>query len=50
MVVKAVEHLEDDLDKSLIGLKKVTGGSITDSFLVEGVAFRKTFSYAGFEQ
>jgi T-complex protein 1 subunit eta len=50
MVVKAVEHLEDDLDKSLIGIKKVTGGSVTDSFLVEGVAFRKTFSYAGFEQ
>ncbi len=50
MVVKAVEHLESDLDKSLIGLKKVTGGSITESFLVEGVAFRKTFSYAGFEQ
>ena len=39
-----------NLDKSLIGIKKVTGGSITDSFLVEGVAFRKTFSYAGFEQ
>ena len=50
MVVKAVEHLEDDLDKSMIGIKKVTGGSITDSFLVEGVAFKKTFSYAGFEQ
>lgn len=50
MVVKAVEHLEENLDKSLIGIKKVTGGSITDSFLVEGVAFRKTFSYAGFEQ
>jgi T-complex protein 1 subunit eta len=28
----------------------VTGGSITESFLVEGVAFKKTFSYAGFEQ
>jgi T-complex protein 1 subunit eta len=50
MVVKAVEHLEDDLNKSFIGIKKVTGGSVTDSFLVEGVAFRKTFSYAGFEQ
>ena len=50
MVVKAVEHLESDLDKSLIGIKKVTGGSITESFLVEGVAFKKTFSYAGFEQ
>lgn len=50
MVVKAVEHLENDLNKSMIGIKKVTGGSITDSILVEGVAFRKTFSYAGFEQ
>lgn len=50
MVVNAVEHLEADLDKSYIGLKKVTGGSVTDSFLVEGVAFKKTFSYAGFEQ
>jgi T-complex protein 1 subunit eta len=50
MVVKAVEHLEDDLDKNFIGIKKVTGGSVTDSFLVEGVAFKKTFSYAGFEQ
>lgn len=28
----------------------VTGGSISDSFLVDGVAFKKTFSYAGFEQ
>ena len=50
MVVNAVEHLESDLDKNFIGIKKVTGGSITDSFLVEGVAFKKTFSYAGFEQ
>lgn len=50
MVVKAVEHLDQDLEKNLIGIKKVTGGSVTDSFLVEGVAFRKTFSYAGFEQ
>ena len=50
MVVKAVEHLDSDLEKNLIGIKKVTGGSVTDSFLVEGVAFRKTFSYAGFEQ
>lgn len=50
MVVQAVELLEDDLDKNFIGIKKVTGGSVTDSFLVEGVAFKKTFSYAGFEQ
>lgn len=34
----------------MIGIKNVTGGSIKDSQLVEGVAFKKTFSYAGFEQ
>jgi T-complex protein 1 subunit eta len=50
MVVNAVERLEDYMDKSLIGIKHVTGGSITDSLLVDGVAFKKTFSYAGFEQ
>lgn len=50
MIVKAVEHLESDMDKSLIGIKKIPGGSVTDSFLVDGVAFKKTFSYAGFEQ
>merc|ERR1719313_1286846 len=38
------------IDLSLIGVKKVQGGSVSDSFLVEGVAFKKTFSYAGFEQ
>ena len=50
MIVNAVEKLDDFLDKDLIGIKHVTGGSITDSFLVDGVAFKKTFSYAGFEQ
>lgn len=35
---------------SLIGVKKVAGGSVTESFLVKGVAFKRTFSYAGFEQ
>ena len=44
MVVGAVEHLESDMDKSLIGIKKIPGGSVTDSFLVDGVAFKKTFS------
>ena len=33
----------------MIGIKLVTGGSITESFAVNGVAFKKTFSYAGFE-
>jgi len=51
MAVSAVETLDKNiLDKDLIGIKLVTGGSITDSFLVDGVAFKKTFSYAGFEQ
>jgi T-complex protein 1 subunit eta len=50
-VVSAVEKLDTNLlDKDLIGIKEVTGGSINDSFLVSGVAFLKTFSYAGFEQ
>ena len=51
MAVGAVEKLDRNiLDKDLIGIKLVTGGSITDSFLIDGVAFKKTFSYAGFEQ
>jgi T-complex protein 1 subunit eta len=49
LVVSAVETLDTTLlDKELIGIKEVTGGSVTDSFLVKGVAFKKTFSYAGF--
>ena len=51
MVVDAVTSLEAPaLDVSMIGIKKVTGGSVSDSFMVRGVAFKKTFSYAGFEQ
>lgn len=30
-------------------VKQVQGGGLRDSFLVDGVAFKKTFSYAGFE-
>jgi T-complex protein 1 subunit eta len=49
MVVDAVLYLDEDLDKSDIGIKKITGGSVDESFLVKGVCFKKTFSYAGFE-
>ena len=50
MVVDAVSALDPDtLDLSLLGVKKVQGGGLRDSFLVDGVAFKKTFSYAGFE-
>lgn len=50
MIVDAVEKLDEDLDLGMIGMKKETGGSLQDSIFVEGVAFKKTFSYAGFEQ
>lgn len=50
MIVDAVECLGESLDLSLIGIKKVPGGSVTECMLVKGVAFKRTFSYAGFEQ
>ena len=51
VVVDAVLSLDqDDLNEKLIGVKKVTGGGLQDSLFVNGVAFKKTFSYAGFEQ
>jgi len=50
MVVDAVLSLGKSLSLDMIGMKKVTGGSLQDSMLVEGVAFKKTFAYAGFEQ
>lgn len=50
MVVDAVLSLDDELDENMIGIKKVPGGAMEDSLFVDGVAFKKTFSYAGFEQ
>lgn len=50
MIVDAVETLDAGQDLANIGVKKVGGGSVTESFLVRGVAFKRTFSYAGFEQ
>lgn len=51
MVVDAVLSLDqDDLNERLIGIKKITGGGLQDSLFVNGVAFKKAFSYAGFEQ
>ena len=49
MVVDAVSLLDELLPLNMIGIKKVQGGSLQESHLVEGVAFKKTFSYAGFE-
>ncbi|CAH7669327.1 chaperonin Cpn60/TCP-1 family [Phakopsora pachyrhizi] len=51
MVVDAVMTLDqNDLNESLIGIKKIPGGGMEDSMLIRGVAFKKAFSYAGFEQ
>lgn len=36
---------EDD-----VNIRKIPGGSLGDSCLVEGIAFEKTFTYAGYEQ
>ncbi|KAM0674383.1 hypothetical protein GVAV_001996 [Gurleya vavrai] len=33
-----------------LAIKKIKGGSFKDSFLFEGVAFEKCFTYAGYEQ
>jgi len=49
MVVEAVTHLDERLSLNMIGIKKVHGGALEESRLVMGVAFKKTFSYAGFE-
>uniref|UniRef100_A0A0N4Z5T6 T-complex protein 1 subunit eta n=1 Tax=Parastrongyloides trichosuri TaxID=131310 RepID=A0A0N4Z5T6_PARTI len=49
MVVDAVQILDENLELSKIGIKKVSGGNLKDSELVRGVAFKKAFSYAGFE-
>ena len=51
MVVNAVLHLDqEDLNEKMIGVKRVPGGAMQDSLFIDGVAFKKTFSYAGFEQ
>ncbi|XP_054712524.1 T-complex protein 1 subunit eta-like [Uloborus diversus] len=49
MVVNAVMQLDELLPLNMIGIKKVQGGALEESLLVSGVAFKKTFSYAGFE-
>jgi len=51
MVVDAVLSLDqEDLNEKYIGMKKIPGGSMQESLLIKGVAFKKTFAYAGFEQ
>ncbi|WFD08314.1 T-complex protein 1 subunit eta [Malassezia vespertilionis] len=51
MAVDAVMSLDQQiLNEKLIGIKMVPGGAMQDSLLIRGVAFKKTFAYAGFEQ
>jgi T-complex protein 1 subunit eta len=53
MIVDAVSSLDGSLEdlRGMIAIKKIPGGDVRQSFLVKGgVAFKKTFSYAGFEQ
>lgn len=54
MIVNAVRelHQANCLDNlvDLVAIKQISGGDVRQSFLVNGVAFKKTFSYAGFEQ
>lgn len=51
MVVDAVLSLDqEELNERLIGIKRIPGGAMQDSLLINGVAFKKTFAYAGFEQ
>lgn len=49
IVVDAVLQLDVLLPLNMIGVKKVPGGALEESQLIGGVAFKKTFSYAGFE-
>ena len=50
MIVDAIENLDENLRLQDLGVKLVKGGGIEDSFLVPGVAFKRTFFYAGFDQ
>lgn len=50
MLVTAATYLDVDAPINMVSIKQVPGGSVTDSHLVQGVAFKKTFAYAGFEQ
>ncbi|KAI5192704.1 T-complex protein 1 subunit eta [Nematocida minor] len=45
LVIKTLKAKDKD-----ISIKKVSGGSIESSFIVNGVAFEKCFTYAGYEQ
>lgn len=43
-------YSSDDNGARLVGVKQVAGGGLQDTLLVHGVAFERTFTYAGAEQ
>lgn len=49
MIVNAFKFTKNGNLKS-IGIEKIAGGSLSDSLLVNGIAFGKCFTYAGYEQ
>lgn len=50
IAVKAIRSLDPSYyPLNMIGIKLVPGGALTETQFVDGVAFKKTFSYAGFE-
>jgi T-complex protein 1 subunit eta len=54
MVVQAIQSLHEagvmEEWERLVAIKRIPGGDVRQSFMVSGVAFKKTFSYAGFDQ
>jgi T-complex protein 1 subunit eta len=48
--VETVNALDEDLPLNTIGIKQIVWGTMEDSELIHVVAFKMTFSYAGFEQ
>lgn len=50
IIVDTLKQIDNLDDARLLGIKKVTGGSILDSHIIDGVAFEKCFTYAGYEQ
>ncbi|MCL7029157.1 hypothetical protein MKW94_010816 [Papaver nudicaule] len=50
MVVDAITTIGNNNRPNSIGIVKVPGGTLRDSFLANGVAFKKSLPHAGFEQ
>ncbi|KAL0490638.1 TCP-1 chaperonin, eta subunit [Acrasis kona] len=49
IIVQAVNKLKHS-DQDCIQILPIQGGSFSDSYLIDGIVFKRTFSYAGFEQ